>query len=343
MSRFSFRSSKNKTQQFLQFVPINFHKQKWFIDFQNSSTTRSVITAGAYACHHLGFPHSQGLKTLLTNFNDKSVIETLAILKKLLIVLRCETKINKQLEEIEGLAKNDNFDLRSIEEQYQTVDELSRQVNNIVSTLQLETILAEFNTSVSSKLNISDDEFLQEPIDLIYLNIKACLVAINYKLSNQQLQFSDIESCNRKLKSAIESLRKVIIVCYLTLFSRLSREQIDSLYQLRYRHLCIFTQALTTFTIVAMDRVLNSNTFLEQVHHQKYILLEHETLLSCFQNEFGMLDDMVYALDELANSVVPVFRFTTEPPTLMPDIQTFGCEIPKENNKTNSQSLQGKV
>lgn len=325
MSKYSFRPSKNKTEPFLQFIPTNFHKQFWRVCDQKHSYSRSVFTVGAYTCHYLGYYKDHGMKSMLISTNEYSdAINAWSMFRKLLKVLRCETKICDVLDQIETVVTVNTVDSNEIEHQYKIVCSISEELIDLVSIDEAEVLFEYFNSFIDVNVNIND-EFQLEPIDLIYLNIKACLVAINYKLSQKTLSSQDIESCNRKLKLAINSLRKVILVCYMTVFAKLNKEQIEMLYRLRFRQLSLLTQTLSTFIISTMDKIENEPKFLEQIVRTKYIVIEHETLLSCYSKEMGMLEDMTYAIEELSNSVIPVFSFSDDTTNAsMPDIECFG-------------------
>lgn len=312
----------------MQFIPVNFHKQtccsRTFDASKSSSFT--VFSTGAYACHHLGYEKC-GMKSILTAKNEyPKVIDCWTMLKKLLTVQHCETKINSNLDLIDN-AEGDTLDLSQIEPLYKVICALSEQLSDLVSVHEVDELLSYLNVLSTGRINIFDDEFQLEPIELVYLNIKACLVAINHRISQQQIAKADFDSCNRKLRAAVESLRKIVFACYLSLFSQLSKDQADSLYRLRFRHLSLCTQALTTLIIFIMDRI-GQSTFVQQIYQTRYILLQHETLLSCYSDELGMLEDMSYALEEVANTVSIHFTFDAHrPPTLMPDIDTFGYEL----------------
>jgi len=245
------------------------------------------------------------------------------MLQRLLTVLHCEASIAHSFDQMNQV-QGDVLDLNIIEPTYKDIRTLSDKLIDLLSVHEVDELMSHLNVLSTGKINVLDDEFQPEPIELVYLNIKACSVAINHKLSQRQVLKSDFDSCNRKLRGAIESLRKICFACYLSLFVQLNNEQVDALFQLRFRHLTIYTQALTSLIIFIMDRIAE-NSFLQQAHRTRYILVQYEALLSCYSDELGMLEDMTYALDEVTNSVFIVFTFDKDrPSTLMPVIDTFG-------------------
>lgn len=60
--------------------------------------------------------------------------------------------------------------------------------------------------------------------------------------------------------------------------------------------------------IFIMDRLagIDSRDFLTRAARTGFILVQHEVWLSCFQEEQGMLEDMVYSLAETADHLLEV-------------------------------------
>lgn len=92
---------------------------------------------------------------------------------------------------------------------------------------------------------------------------------------------------------------------------------------------------VTTLVIFIMDRLADP-VFLATAARTGFILVQHEVWLSCFQDELGMLEDMVYALAETADRLEVVFAKGVpgdeacdgfQPPTSMPTIETVGEKL----------------
>lgn len=323
----SFRPSTFKKDQFLQFVPVNFHKQVCHAFDDKRSSSIEFFTCGAYTCHHLGFEQS-GMKSLTTSKKEcHQVTECWRFMKHLFTILHCESYIMENINKIAQIECKE-FELKKVEPIYKSICILSTKLIDIISNFEVEELLSYLNATSGGKFNIFDDEFQLEPIELVYLNIKACVVAINFKLSQNPISKEDLDSCNRKLKGAIDSLRKISFACYLGSISQLTKEQIDSLYKLRFRHLSISSQTLTSNIIFIMNQVDRKN-FIRDVHRTGNIIIQHEVLLSCISDEMGMLEDMSYSLEELSNYVTVLFTIDSEQDgsSVSPIIETFGDQI----------------
>lgn len=166
-----------------------------------------------------------------------------------------------------------------------------------------------------------------EPVDLNHLNIKACLISINSKITSKnpsrQLTKNDLEPTFKKLKSALQSLERTASLCYAVEALHSARNQIESFFAHRLRRYIIFSEALTAF-VIAVYSSSKSFPFLEQVCNTKLILAQFEGLLSCHAEETGMLQDMQYAIESLNKCVTVTFEkmsMDVSPQMLLPRLE----------------------
>lgn len=304
----SFRASRNKTESFLQFLPINLHKQICKVAESGQLKGHaecSMFTLGAHACHHLGFDHC-GLKSMLDpNFKHSRSIGAWILLKKLMHVVGAKVKIEKMFEEKEV-------------SDVLTVEVLCHGLIDIITAGQVQELVAFLYETA-----IFTDEL--EPVDLIYLNLKACLVTL------KDANIKEMESCQRKLTGALESLRKLLFLCYLSAFLQLQQadqdDEVDTLAKLRFRSMTVFCQAITSLIMFVADGVASSEgkEFLERAYLKKFILVQYESYLNCFGEEYEMVGDMTYALDEVASAVKIVFKVADKNAKVNEQASLFPC------------------
>jgi hypothetical protein len=172
-----------------------------------------------------------------------------------------------------------------------------------------------------------------EPVELTQLNIRASVISMQSKL-NQLSRLSDngsaaegqtnpknsgeltskqlcsrlqedLKPCVRKLSGSVQSLQRTSAVCYALQALQLSRDQLEQFYALRLRRDALFSQALSTLVIALLGQ-LNStegSSLLARLFEQRTLLCVFEGLLSCYADEIAMLQDMQFALNELARCV----------------------------------------
>lgn len=330
----TFRSSTMKKDLFLQFVPINFHRQLFRVNFEGkSSNILRIYTVGAFACHHYGFEKYNWKLSMLMNLVGNQTIdefvcvdETWKLLQKLMKISHNERIISDCLNDLIKHFKNDNKS--EIKFLYERIYSYAEEVIDLIAKNDGESFVNQMNTIMSNHVPSYSEECQLEPIDLTYLNIKACFVDINDKIERQKNQkkclFNEFEPCNRKLRNAIASLRRTILACYISSFAELkSSKDIEHLHQIKFRWLSLMSQSLTTLIIFIQDHLLDDKInikFLANIHRTGFISILYETLLSCFSEETGMLEDMIFALDTISNITTITFRFdgqTTSDSTLM--------------------------
>lgn len=307
MTNNKFRASKYKKDIFLQFVPINFHKQSCLVNISNKSSTFDVYSVGAYACHYLGFSKGIQWKSLVQGHDEYSEsFKTFNILQKLFKVCHNEKKIINYIQNIVDGFNENQINHETINQLYHKVYLLSEDLVDVISAEECESLINNINF-LPGCLNYSE-KFRLEPIDLIYLNIKACFVDINDKISKEQFSPKQFEPCNRKLKNALNSLRKSLLACYISSFSKIWDKEIKFFGQIRFRHLTLISQCLTTIVATIGDN-LNNKNFLKTIYSTKKILILYECLLSSYSDENGMLDDMTYALESISMNTSILFNF----------------------------------
>lgn len=199
MASHSFRASTFKTDAFLQFVPVNFHKNTCRILVGKEEYSFAVFTHGAYTSHHLGFERG-GMKSLVTGSAESDkVLQCWTMLKKLLLVVHCEAYIYQVLDKVDKLEED-----QQIKAIYSEVCTLSEPLNGLISVPEVDEVLATLNELTSD--NIIDSVFKLEPIELIYVNIQASLLGIRHKISEEKLVKSDLDMLNRKLKGIVRQI-----------------------------------------------------------------------------------------------------------------------------------------
>ncbi|UXI17127.1 Acyl-coenzyme A thioesterase 13 [Sarcoptes scabiei] len=301
----SFRSSKFKEPKFLQFVPINLHKQNCRIEYeQNYSSQMTCYSVGAFTCHHLGFDQMDDWKSFTEKVPNNANI-TWAMFVKFTKVAHQTENISKLLSAIDEqrLIVGNHAYTKSI---YEKIHSYVNDLIDIVTKEETESLL-----SNSSDLVIESnllEEFLLEPVDLIYLNMKACFVDIEVKISREEYSFETLEPSHRKLRNAINSLCRTLFGCYLSSFARMSAKEIVAYEKLKFRHESLVVQSLTAIIIFILDN-LNDDSFINTVIKNRKILAIFKVLLSCVFEEAQMLKDMLYALDYLEEFVSIVFSF----------------------------------
>lgn len=157
--------------------------------------------------------------------------------------------------------------------------------------------------------SVSEEQQELEPVDLIYLNIKASLISISGKINNTQsikCSRSEVEPSKRKLISANAALLRISSICYAIEAIKLERENLELFYNLRLKRGMIFSQILTVL-ITAVVNQIKSTSFQRNLVKTKSIFVYFQSLLSCYAQEIGMLNDMAAATSELNQCTTFVF------------------------------------
>lgn len=174
------------------------------------------------------------------------------------------------------------------------------------------------SATVAAAALATEEQQELEPVDLIYLNIKASLISISGKINNCNVPMvnstgggskcsrSDIEPSKRKLISANAALLRISSICYAIEAIKLERENLELFYNLRLKRGMIFSQILTTI-ISSVVNEIKSISFQRNLIKTKSIFVYFQSLLSCYAQEIGMLNDMAAAVSELNSCVTFVF------------------------------------
>ncbi|CAG2166554.1 unnamed protein product [Oppiella nova] len=266
------------------------------------------------------------IQPLLENFNkvDELCKEIASILNSKQLSLENFNKVDELCKEIASILNS-----KQVEESLSFCESVrgNESINSLVDTnfmsSSFERTVSLEETRKTTHFDVkdlkrhrslpSDEQQELEPIDLIHLNIKASLISINSKLSNNKLNLSrnDLNASEKKLKNAIDSLFKTSSICYASCALKLDRELIEHFYRLRLRRDMIFTEALTALIIGTLSK-LNCHSFMQRVIQTRTVLSQHEALLSCYAEELSMLEDMNYAINQINTSVKFIFEKSSE-------------------------------
>lgn len=161
-----------------------------------------------------------------------------------------------------------------------------------------------------------------EPVELTQLNIRASMISMQSKLNQlsrlpdaasasfvtdrlcARLQ-EDLQPCVRKLATSVQNLQRTGAVCYALQALKLSRDQLEQFYSLRLRRDALFSQSLSTLVISLLSHLNSPDgpSLMSRLFEQRTLLCMFEGLLSCYADELAMLQDMRFALNELARCV----------------------------------------
>lgn len=352
----SFRSSQLKHEQFLQFVPINFHLQRCLVtNGFEKKLIKNIFTVGAFTSHSLGYETGGLTKQLESTKHNvmfknvwKAMINFLKItflkkqieynLKKILQYydevisdkvfdeISMFNKIDSLCKEMQTILRHD-FINKSIDEALTLCDATNHNSSlingNLVNSFERSTSLYDYRDSKNGNANMKmeikrtnsfpydyEDQIQEiEPIDLIELNIQASLMSLYSKLINKccVLTKNELEPSQRKLIHAINSLHRTASICYACQAIKLDRDQMESFYLIRLRRDMLFSQILTSL-IIATQSNLSSVPFLQKAIETGTVLFNYESLLSCYAEESGMLEDMVYIIEEVNSCVNFIFE-----------------------------------
>ena len=271
-------------------------------------------------------------KSAKTNVNSsfKSVIKPSSNTKQPTIKSGMERTISCPLDQIQS----SNEMMKKTENQLRRLRRHNSE-NRIDENLEFEPVeLIHLNIkagliSMQSKLN----QLISFNLDS-YKNQKFNYSGLFEKIVNE------MKPSTKKLFNSIESLVKTSSICYALESLKLTKEQSEYFYLIRSRRNMCFSQVVTTFTIGLiseltcpkvnrneyLDDLYNLNNFnddlgdlndltnfnddsnyLNRLFEQKQIVCFFESLLSCYADEIGMLQDMDWAINELNNSVQVVF------------------------------------
>ena len=319
----TFRPSKMKKDLFIQFIPINLHRQLFHVEFNGKSSNQlRIYTVGAFACHHYGFDkfNWKNFAGTTAATQTTNVDEIWKLFRKLWKISHNEQKIFECLDNLDNyFNNNDDDNLSKIKLLYEKIHRWSEELIDLIDTNDLDQMM---NNNNDNDLRNYLEELHLEPIDLIYLNIKACFVDIDDKIQRYQTTkttkfINEFEPCNRKLRNAIGSLKRTIFVCYISAFARIvtgstKDNHLESFRQIKFRWLSLLCQSLTAVIIFIEDQILDEKIcldFLTNINRTGNILILFEALLSCFSEETGMLEDMLFALDTISNITHITFCF----------------------------------
>lgn len=320
LESWSFRPSKHKKDDFLQTVPLNLHKHTFRVRADGrGEQIGTIFTVGAFTSHEIGFNKDNMLSLLQ---GDALLNDVWTLSKRLLRMIKWNQIISKQLHAISDYlqteADDDGKRMATLRSMYDTILTLGGKLDKILTNEEVKRLYSQ-----ASQIELNYEEF--EPLELMFLNIKACLLTIGDRIGQKLHRLDDFDSCNRKLKLAIDSLQKVILTCYLSHFAALDPREHQKLEKLRWRNISVISQALTSLIIFLMDRIARDDAYIKYIYQTKVVLVQQTSLLDCTNNEGEMLADTIYALSELNNSLSIIFRYDEHCAHIsIPEIAFFG-------------------
>lgn len=333
----NFRSSLDKNQVFLQFVPINFHLQRFLVTKSITDLTQAEITlknqldiwsVGAFTSHYLGYEDS-GLHRLYLetrapnadnnlNANQQAVARVWKKMKDYFKLLTLS-----QLIEVNMTKLTSSLDSQeNVESFFKNIESLIERVSLILDSREVDEVMKSLDTMRNVKNNKtkkSKESLCPEPnveevesteyksVELLHHNLQACLICISSKLNYlSQIEQRDLEPISLKLKQCIDSLKSLASICYAVEIIKLEKNQLEAFYNFKLRRSMLFSQALTALIISVCEHI-KIVSFQENLVKSKIIMVYIESLLSCYSQELGMLQDMCYAVEEINQCVKFVF------------------------------------
>ncbi|XP_054169230.1 type II inositol 3,4-bisphosphate 4-phosphatase-like [Oppia nitens] len=162
-SQHSFRPSTAKSEQFLQFIPINFHLQRCRVTDSNANRqiTRDVFTVGAYCSHYFGFG-SGGMKRELSdlykndkNANNLSLLKTWKSMVNFFRISSLRDIIYNHLKCMIDCIDCQTIDKKLVFNNFSKVEEFCKEIVTILSSQIVEESIA-FCEKVRNQLEVTN-------------------------------------------------------------------------------------------------------------------------------------------------------------------------------------------
>ena len=314
-SSISFRPSNTKEVPFLQCVPINLQHYST----KTSELSTETFTSGAIAFHQnlsLRSAASQEFVDLLSNY-DRVVFA----LKTRQFIHDYFEKHRITIEHIphDSSLYSKSIKIKGIEKFYEKIVEFCLQIvkdQTDPTLINRSFQIAQTNLSSHGIEFFFEDQY--EPIDLTYLNIRACCVKIQevFTARKTRLLYSDIVSVNSKLLHALSSLENILLTVYAshTFLNTFDQKQLMGLF---YRKYCLKMQSIQHLLFFAKNTSWQN---FKNLSETKIFPVVYESLLTSGGNEKKMLADMIDTIGWSQNNVI--IQFCTSVPEA--EVQSLG-------------------
>ncbi|XP_069781394.1 inositol polyphosphate 4-phosphatase type II isoform X3 [Narcine bancroftii] len=299
----SFKPSCSRGEKKLEFVPVNLHLQR--MQIQNSSAKTDgiydVVTIGAPAAHIRGFRNG-GLRRQLYRFEGEkrnsayqyiyySPEDTTKAKEVITNIYRLQPRILSNTDLLLSAAKQNSSD--SLKDSLKTLSEIDRVWVNVGKSLNC--IIA----MVDRLLEHSDNKPECEP---------KCLPPVQTASSACDNWYEGLYPLVVTLKDCVSEVINRAKKAMVFVLLQDCGSNIPQALALHQRRDVVFSQALAGLVcgfVIKLHTCLHDQGFLLQLHTVG-LLVQFEGLLSTYNEEIGMLEDMSVAITDLQKVVFKV-------------------------------------